>query len=203
MRNYYLKLRIILLLTGILISRVSFCAGNSGLKADFVRGRVCWKTSAGSPFELKPGALIESSDLTIFTYFDGQCFLKYNQTGEIRLKEDAVLVVKYPEKVEIRKGTIGLRNIEGELKVETPHVKLHLSNGIIVVKTNPVLTRVCVIKGTVKLLTIDESSSTIVRAGKEFAAAKNIYSKLYEFTDELRYTWYWVEAAKEPSLQLE
>lgn len=174
------------------------------LDVDFVRGRVFYKTEGESPFSLKTGKLPWREGLTLLSFFDGQCFVKNIESAEIRLKEDSLVFFKKVNICEIRKGLVGIKATGAQtVEVSTPHAVLEMDKGTLVIKTCPILTRICVIDGAVMLKNPKYGQKTLIKAGHEVAAGSGMYSKLYRFTDELRYSWYWVAADQEPSLKLE
>lgn len=77
---------------------------------------------------------------------------------------------------------------------------VRMSPGVMVIKSNSVMTRVCMIKGNA-VLRLASAAETILPEGHEIAASTGRLSKPYKMSDELRYTWYWVEPEKEPALQ--
>ncbi|MGM0598251.1 MAG: hypothetical protein ACQETH_00420 [Candidatus Rifleibacteriota bacterium] len=172
----------------------------SYLNVDFVKGNAFWKYQQTSPFEIKPGKIQLKKGLTLLTIFDGHCFVS-DQEKEIRLKESSLLVFKEKEQVEIRKGIVGIKNDSGNLKITIPHAYLEMQKGIVVIKTNPILTRISVVKGEVFLFNKEHNSKVVIAKGKEVAAGGGMFSKFYQQTNELRYSWYWVKPSMEPSLR--
>ncbi len=173
------------------------------LKAEFVRGKVFWKSESGAPFALERGLIELSQGLTLFTFFNGQCFLNLDGKTEVRMKEDSQLIFKGADQIEVRKGVVGVKASAANLKLNTSHVEMLLENGIAVIKTSSALTRICVVKGSIVLKNPRQRQQITISAGNEVAAGSGMFSKLYTFNDDLRFTWYWVEPAKEPGLMLE
>ncbi|MFZ5950205.1 MAG: hypothetical protein ACOYXC_05850 [Candidatus Rifleibacteriota bacterium] len=174
------------------------------LKADFCRGRVYYKQSGGQPFELNQGKIGLDKDISILTFVDGQCFISNGDACEFRLKEDSLLFFQDPGHSEVRKGLVGIRADGGSsIQIRTPHSFFQLEKGTVVIKVFSVMTRICVVQGAILLKNPDCDQQAEISAGQEIAAGNGMYSKRYQYTDELRYTWYWVEAIKEPGLKLE
>ncbi len=172
------------------------------LKAEFVRGRAYYKNEGGQPYTLKTGKIDLFNRLTIMTFYDGQCFLSSSANVEFRLKEDSLVFFQSSDTCEIRKGLVGIRSqSEKPVRINTPHLLMEAQNATLVVKCCPVLTRLCVLKGNVVLINPRFNQKTLIKAGQEIAAGSGMYSKLYDFNDDLRYAWYWVEPLREPSLR--
>ncbi|MEW6712812.1 MAG: hypothetical protein AB1403_23545 [Candidatus Riflebacteria bacterium] len=174
------------------------------LKADFCRGRVYYKQSVGQPFELNQGKIGLDRDISILTFVDGQCFISNGDACEFRLKEDSLLFFQDTGHCEVRKGLVGIRAPGGSsIQIRTPHSFFQLEKGTVVIKVFSVLTRICVVQGSILLKNPDCDQQAEISAGQEIAAGNGMYSRRYQYTDELRYTWYWVDAVKEPGLRLE
>jgi hypothetical protein len=190
------------LTTFLLLFAVLLPSSGDELDAQFVRGRAYYKNEGSTPFTLKTGKIDFSSRLTIMTFFDGQCFLDSSANSQFRLKEDSLVFFETSENCEVRKGLVGIA-VENDrpLKINTPHLAMEAQNATFVVKCCPVITRLCVLKGSVVLINPRFNQKTTIKAGKEIAAGSGMYSKLYDFSDELRYAWYWVEPLREPSLR--
>ena len=197
MRN----VRLILILLGFFSFVVTAVQAGEKLLADFVRGRVYFK--AVSMFELKPGEFDLEAEASILTFFDGQCFLKNNENSQFRMKEDSMIRFLDADRLEIRKGTVGVKSLEKEVSVIFGNFELKVKGATVVVKATPVLTRVCVVNGRALIRRKGSNEETVILSGKEVAFATGKVSKMYPFTDELRYTWYWVDAVKEPALMPE
>lgn len=181
-----------------------FCnAAEKTVNAKFVRGKVYWKFFQKPPFELKPGRIGLTSDLTILSFFDGQCFLDLPEGAEVRLKEDSVVVAHYDGAIEVRKGIVGIQAKKLPVNVTTLHAKLRIEDGTVVIKSNSIMTRISVVKGGVYLINEAQRDRVLISAGKEVAVSGGMYSKIYDQTAELRYTWYWLDASKEPGLKSE
>lgn len=164
----------------------------------FVRGRVFIKSPDKEPFESHPGQYQVPSSTSIISLADGQCFMQEGDS-ELRTKQETILTLLDEKKYELRQGLAGCRIGSATIRLTTAHLGLELSDAIIVIKTNPVLTRVCVVKG--HAVVTQGKSTTVVPAGYEIAAAPQRLSSVYKQSDELRFTWYWVSAEKEPALQ--
>lgn len=173
----------------------------SFLDIGFVKGKAFWKHPENSPFELNQGQLAFQPGMTVLTFFNGQCFFEVDDEIEVRMKEDSLVAIYQKNSLEVRKGLVGFRGSGKKLGISTPHASLLLETGTIVIKTNPVLTRITVVKGSVLLVDRNHAGRVRIDAGKEVAVGGGKYSKFYAQTAELRYAWYWVEPSKEPSLQ--
>ncbi|PKL46364.1 MAG: hypothetical protein CVV42_16750 [Candidatus Riflebacteria bacterium HGW-Riflebacteria-2] len=168
------------------------------LAMDFVRGRVFFNSPDNEPYEARVGQHLISSSTSLITLVDGQCFFTAGE-GETRLKQETILALTGRQQYELRQGLAGFKTASAAMLLTTAHCAAEFSNAIVVVKANPVLTRLCVVKGSV--LVKQGRQSATVPAGHEIAAAPQRLSKIYRHSDELRFTWYWVDAAKEPALQ--
>ncbi|MBU1107909.1 MAG: hypothetical protein KKB51_14645 [Candidatus Riflebacteria bacterium] len=166
----------------------------------FVRGRVFRKSPDTEPFDSKPGQYRVPFSTSIITFVDGQCFMQVSGS-ELRLKQETILSLSALHSFELRQGLAGFKAGSEKLLLNTAHLKVELVDAIVVVKTNPALTRVCVVKGQVTVA--QGKSIAVVKAGEEIAAAPQRFSQVYKQSDELRFTWYWVSADKEPALQAE
>lgn len=194
--NFRLSALVVFLLASISITLASETAIDFDMT--FVRGRVFRKSPDSEPFDSKPGQYRVAGSTSIITLVDGQCFMLVNES-ELRLKQETILSLSSTHSYELRQGLAGFKTGSETVLLNTPHLKVALADAIVVVKTNPVLTRVCVIKGQVSVA--QGKSTVVVKAGQEIAAAPQRLSRLYQHSDELRFTWYWVSADKEPALQ--
>jgi len=170
------------------------------LKATYIQGRVFMQNEEGGPFTLKPGTYKGSKSAGILTFNHGQAVCSLGENEELRLKEETLVTIKASDSFVVRKGTAGFRLKNG--KVVTRHLKVLLSDATIVVKVNPIITRICVIKGTAK---VQKALNDEIELKKGFEVAASILklSKAYKRTAELRFTWYWTVPEKEPSFQLD
>lgn len=200
MPKIFLKKFVLLFILGLFSFAAQAETDSSFLVIDYVKGKAFWKYNHSSPFEIKPGKIHFKKGLTLLTIFDGHCFVS-DQAKEMRLKENSLLFFKKKDLVEVRKGIIGLKNDSGNLKIKTPHAYLELHKGTIVIKTTPILTRISVVKGEVLLFNKKRNSKVAISRGEEVAAGSGMFSKIYKQTNELRYSWYWVEPSREPSLR--
>jgi hypothetical protein len=174
------------------------------INVEMVTGRAYWKTAQKSPYILKPGKLSYAAGLTILTIFDGQCFFSLGPEMEVRMKQDSLVVLRN-NFIEIRKGTVGIAyaSQEQNLSVFSPHADFEIASGTVVIKSNPALSRISIIKGSAYVVNKRQKDKLLLTAGEELAAGSGMYSKIYKQTAELRYSWYWVDPSKEPSLQSE
>lgn len=137
------------------------------------------------------------------TYDNGQYYFK-NSNIELRLKQNSsISVTNNPlaltDEFIFNKGVIGLKVASDTVLVKTPYGEVRARNSTIVLKNSEDLIRICVIKGNV---TIKKKTNFIsLPAGKEIAISHNQVSKPYKYLDDLRYTWYWVEPAREPAFR--
>lgn len=164
----------------------------------FVRGRAFINSSDKEPYELRAGQHRLPPSTSLITLFDGQCFLNAGE-NEIRLKQETILALPDRQKYELRQGLAGFKTGSDTIMLTTAHLAAEFADAVVVVKANPILTRLCVVKGVVTV--IQGRQSATVPAGQEIAAAPQRLSKLYRHSDELRFTWYWVDPAREPALQ--
>ncbi|KAF1083634.1 MAG: hypothetical protein GQF41_0412 [Candidatus Rifleibacterium amylolyticum] len=164
----------------------------------FVRGRSFINSPEKEPYEVKAGQHLLPSSTSLITFVDGQCFLKVGES-EIRLKQETILALSGKHKYELRQGLAGFKTGSDTIMLTTAHLAAEFADAVVVVKANPVMTRLCVVKGVVTV--IQGRQSATVPAGQEIAAAPQRLSKLYRHSDELRFTWYWVDPSKEPALQ--
>ncbi len=174
------------------------CADNFYIKT--VVGRVFVKKSNQEPFSVCPGNISVASETSILTFLDGQCYIVPTEKNEFRMKEEAILAINASNSFEIRKGMVGCSSQQQKVDITTPHLQIILHDGIIVVKSNSVLTRVALIKGKAEVRHL-RSAPDDLPAGKEIAAGLGSISEKYAISDDLRFAWYWVNPAKEPSLQ--
>ena len=193
-------LKFMLLIMVLLASASTLFAQAENIEFDmrFVRGRVFIKSPDKEPFESHLGQYQVPSSTSIISLADGQCFIQEGDS-ELRTKQETVLTLLDEQKYELRQGLAGCRIGSATIRLTTAHLSLELSDAIVVIKTNPVLTRVCVVKG--RAAATQGKSTIVVPAGHEIAAAPQRLSSVYKQSDELRFTWYWVSAEKEPALQ--
>lgn len=186
-----------LLFIMVLICQTGFPAEVS---IEYLAGRVFLKPADSDPFGITAGKYRLASGTSILTFVDGQLIGETLDKVDVRMKEETIVAFLDTADFEVRKGVAGFKNQQDSIQINTPHVMVKRSEGIIVIKSNSVLTRICIIKGSA-LLRLASESETLLPEGHEIAAAAGRLSKPYKMSDELRYTWYWVEADKEPALQ--
>lgn len=168
------------------------------LNLGFACGRLFFNSPDEEPFAAKTGQYRVPDLTSIITLDDGQCFIKFGNF-EVRLKQETILAITDRHSLELRRGLAGFKADSELLKLKTAHLALEFSNALVVVKANPVMTRVCVVKGSA---VVTQGRQLLnLKAGQEIAAAPQRLSKTYQQSDELRFTWYWVEPEKEPALQ--
>lgn len=165
-----------------------------------VRGRVYYKNRDEQPFSLTSGEYQFATGTSLLTFIDGQCYVMINKNLEMRMKEEAIAAFPDPGNIALRKGLIGFKSDNEKIIIDAVHLKVELDDGLCVIKSNPVLTRVCLIKGTARIKQ-GKMIATELKPGFEIAASVGNLSKPYKYSDELRYTWYWLAPEKEPSLQ--
>ena len=188
----------LVLLVTLFTSSVSAQPEMLELTMSFARGRAFINSPEKEPYEARAGQHLLPGMTSLVTLADGQCFFTAGDS-ETRLKQETILALTGNRQYELRQGLVGFKTASDTIKLTTAHCAAEFSNAIVVVKSNPVLTRLCVVKGSV--LVIQGRQSAIVPAGQEIAAAPQRLSKVYRHSDELRFTWYWVEPDKEPALQ--
>lgn len=193
-------LKFLLLILLLLTSATHIFAQIEDIEFDmsFVRGRVFIKSPDKEPFESHLGQYQVPSSTSIISLADGQCFMREGDS-ELRTKQETILTFLDEKKYELRQGLAGFKIGSATIRLTTAHLSLEISDAVVVIKTNPVLTRVCVVKG--RAVVTQGKSTTTVPAGQEIAAAPQRLSSVYKQSDELRFTWYWVSADKEPALQ--
>ncbi len=169
------------------------------LLAQKIVGKVLIHSADKSPYSLQEGEYQIKDVNGIFALNDGQGIFKLGDDFRFRLKEDSTIQISNLGKVEISRGVGGFSIGETPKIIRTPHFEVSGSNCIIVIKANPILTRICVIKGEVEISKATEKIR--LKSGEEIAASDNKFSKIYTKTAELRFAWYWVEPDKEPSFQ--
>lgn len=165
-----------------------------------VRGRVFRKEADDQPFALEPGGYKISSATSLLTFVDGQCYLQMGKNLELRMKEEAILALSDHNDLMVRKGLVGFRSVAAPIQIKTLHLNVEFADGLLVIKSNSILTRVCLIKGTARVRQ-GNAAAVELKEGQEIAAAPGKLSQPYERSDELRFTWYWVTPDKEPALQ--
>lgn len=163
------------------------------------KGNAYWAGDARPPFLLCKSRFDFSARGKIMTSSDGQVVCNYNNLGQVRLKEDSNVKTSFPNCFNVTKGIVGFNtHALSKLALITSHMEVKVyENSIIIVKVNPIITRICVVKG--KALVVKNNKIILVNSGCEIAASKKQLSKIYKHTNELRYTWYWTEPDKEPS----
>ncbi len=161
-------------------------------------GRVFQKHTSADPYAISEGKYQLSSETSILTFLDGQFFAETEDKIEVRMKEESIVSFTGKSEFEARKGVVGFKNLSGSILIKTPHVDFKLNEGIVVIKSNSVITRICIIKGN--CLFERALGSIKLQEGQEIAFAGGKTSIPYKMSDELRYTWYWVDPSKEPSL---
>lgn len=164
-----------------------------------VSGRAYFNHDLHEPFEVNPGRHSKINYSRILTMNNGLVFMQLNPEVDLRMKENTVLSLDSHELLHLRKGVAGV-SAKSKIHISTPQAHISLIDATVVVKVNPVLSRICVIKGEA-IVTQDRNSQSIeLTAGQELAVAGNEISSVYLRTDELRYAWYWVDPDKEPSM---
>ena len=167
----------------------------------FLRGRVFLKSGPENLYALTSGKTGVVNGASVLTFADSVAIISVAEHTEFRLREDSTLAFPASNSYELRKGMTGI-NHSGPLSLlTTPHVVADFTETLAVVKCTPVMTRICVIKGSVNFWQGRNLEKINVKAGQEIAAGQGRLSQPYPFTDDLRYAWYWTAPEKEPSLQ--
>jgi hypothetical protein len=162
-------------------------------------GRVFYKEADGQPLALQPGKCSVGSDSSILTFIDGQVFIEAARDTDLRMREESILGIHSADDFSLRKGLAGFRTKNRAIRVRTVHGDISMTDGMLVLKSNPVLTRFCLIKG--KAVISYGKRQFELAEGFEIAASAEKISRPYKESDELRYAWYWVAPEKEPALQ--
>lgn len=150
---------------------------------------------------LQKGEILPDNYASLCTDSDSQAFFEMNNGLELRLKEKTKIDILNKNKYLLQTGTAGfkLKAPKDKRYVKTAFLSAILARGIFVVKTNPCLTRLCVVKGSASIRLNGSKKLVEINAGQEIAAAPNQLSVPYKYTDDLRYAWYWAAPEKEPS----
>lgn len=189
----------VVLLLAIFLPLQAFSQSNSpGVQLAFVDGRVFINSPDKEPYEATAGQHLLPFSTSLITFVDGQCFFNAGET-EVRLKQETILALTDRPGYELRQGLAGFKTGSDTVTLTTAHLTAQFANAVLVVKTNPVMTRLCVVKGSA--LVRQGRQSATVAAGHEIAAAPQRLSQEYRHSDELRFTWYWVDPVREPALQ--
>jgi len=187
----------------LLLVLITLCS-NTGFACEvtikFLGGRVFIKPAASDPFSITEGKYQLASGTSILTFLDGQFIGETEEKVDIRMKEETIVSFSSVDEFDVRKGVAGFKNNSGSRQINTPHVTVSLQTGVLVIKSNSVLTRICLIKGNA-FLKRGNNELMVLPEGQEIAASLGKISRPYKMSDELRYTWYWVEPEKEPALQ--
>ncbi|MDD3148710.1 MAG: hypothetical protein PHD82_15555 [Candidatus Riflebacteria bacterium] len=171
------------------------------LTVSLLRGQAYQKVAGDRLFSISVGKIDITEGTTILTGLSGIVFLQPEPGVEFRLREESAFGIIASNSFELRKGIAGLRVSSSPVELSTPHLRLTLQNTLAVIKVNPMLTRVCVIKGGLQFWQGRSTEKLLLQTGHEIAAAQGQVSRAYQFSDELRYTWYWTTPDREPSLQ--
>jgi len=194
------SIKLLVLLLFLLTTTATMALSSTNIHFDlvFACGRIFRKSPDNEPFNSDPGQYLVPCQTSIITLADGQCFLQINE-AELRLKQETILSLIATHSFELRQGLAGFKAGSEKLMLNTAHLKVEFADAIVVIKTNSALTRVCVVKG--KVAVMQGKLITDLIAGQEIAAAPQRLSKAYKQSDELRFSWYWVSADKEPAFQ--
>lgn len=176
-------------------------AGKLTLDFSLLRGRVFLKSGAENLYALTMGKTEVLCGASILTFGDGIAIISAAEHTEFRMREDSTLAFPASNSYELRKGMTGINHSGNLSLLATPHVMTDFTEALAVVKCTPILTRICVIKGSMNVWQGRNLEKITVRAGQEIAAGQGRLSQPYPFTDDLRYAWYWTAPEKEPSLQ--
>ena len=195
--NFFVR---ILIMICFALLHVQVCAEQIEIDISHVSGRAYFNHDSHEPFEINPGRYNKINHSRILTMQNGLLFMKLKPEIDLRMKEDTVLSLDSHELLHLRKGVAGVSAQVGVM-ISTPHAHITFSDATVVIKVNPVLSRICVIKGSA-IVTHDHNPESIELVDEQEVAVAGIeISSVYLRTDELRYAWYWVEPDKEPSMQ--
>ena len=141
---------------------------------------------------------------SVLTGCNGQLFLSDNNGLELRLKQDTSIKrmnepLSCKNKIFLERGTLGVRVASETVLIRTPFAAIRTRNATIVLKVTDTMTRLCVLKGNAVLK--QGTNFVSVNQNNEIAVAKWKVSSPYRFLDDLRYTWYWTTADKEPAFR--
>ena len=171
------------------------------LNFSFLRGRVFLKSGSESLYALTIGKTGIVNGASVLTFADGIAVISVAEHTELRMREDSTMAFPASNSYELRKGMIGIKHSGPISQLATPHVMTDFTETLAVIKCTPILTRICVIKGSMNVWQGRNLEKITLRAGQEIAAGQGRLSQPYPFTDDLRYAWYWTDPDKEPSLQ--
>lgn len=184
----------------VLFLNLPVCASDMTVNLNFVRGRVFFNSANREPYEAREGEHRLATATSLVSLGDGEVFLT-SHLVETRLKQETILAIVDDEHYELRQGLAGFKVASAPFFISTAHLVVKCHDAVIVIKSNPAMTRVCVVKGRISV--IQGRQMTDVSAGQEIAAAPQRLSKTYKQSDELRFTWYWVEPSREPALLID
>lgn len=138
----------------------------------------------------------------------GQAVLKMGDALEIRMREDTTLTWDGKNTFSISKGLIGFRLgasatfpimvLAPNLIAEVPHAP---PGGTIVVKPGPILSRLGVLKGRIRVTGPAGAEELLLEGKQEAAAGSQELSQPYGCLDDLYFAWYWDKPAFEDSDQ--
>jgi len=198
--------RLTLLLVSLLLAFSSAASAQSpvdklSLDFSFLRGKVFLKSGSENLYALTMGKTGIIGGASVLTFGDGIAIVSAAEHTEFRMREDSTMAFPASNSYELRKGITGIKHAGPPALLATPHVMTDFTETLAVVKCTPILTRICVIKGSMNVWQGRNLEKISVKAGQEIAAGQGRLSQPYPFTDDLRYAWYWTDPEKEPSLQ--
>jgi hypothetical protein len=195
MKTHRIKTICLTFLFAILMPVFPLYADKNDLTVRKSVGRVLLNSKDGNPFRIQEGNYPYTKGMEILTLSEGQIVLKIKDDYEVRLKEDSIVRFGSGKSIFFSRGTIGIKSSLNPVIFKTPHLEGKLNKGTIVIKTNPILTRICLIDGE---LEVEKAGKSIkMSKGSEIAASDTKLSQEYKRTAELRFTWYWKENPEE------
>ena len=188
---FYLLGPIFYLLTPIPSNAEIIASGNSGGPPKFLLEK-----SGKVIFNPEKSGLDDNFPLGVQTCEDGQIKMVFQSYLEIRAKENSVLSLQKPDEFKVSSGLAGFKKLPGrQIIVSTPHCLVESTDGIFVLRVYRTMTRLAVLKGSVKL-TRNNSETRTILAKQEVSACNNEVSDIYKTLDDLYFAWYWDPPSK-------
>lgn len=169
------------------------------LNVVYSSGSVKLLKNLSGPFQIDTHKYYIPDESRIITQSDGELIANKEDWLQIRLKPETSVLLSNISSAYIDRGTAGIRVSNNDYSLSSSHLQIKSIDGIIVVKVNPILTRVCIIRGTAVVKHQKTGKSKTLKADMEIAASQLYLSDKYHRTDEMRFVWYWVSPDKEPA----